>query len=199
MIRINKGLDSVIILVHEIYGVNQHMKYFSQLLSEQGFDIICPNLLGRETPFDYSQDEVAYHHFIENVGFVSASGKIKNVLRDIKGKYQRVYIVGFSVGATVAWLCTEENGIHGMIGYYGSRIRDFVEIEPSCPTLLILPQEEKSFNVDEFILRLDKNNIETLKLNGLHGFSDPYSSRYHKESSRRAIDEMVSFFKIHKF
>jgi dienelactone hydrolase len=89
MISIQKNSDSVIIVVHEIYGINQHMNYVCQLLSKYGFDVLCPNLLDRETPFDYSQEKDAYRNFIENVGFTNALFKIKNLLSNIKDRYTK--------------------------------------------------------------------------------------------------------------
>lgn len=89
MISIQKDSDTAIVIVHEIYGINQHMKYVCQLLSEFDFDVLCPNLLERETPFDYSQEEDAYSNFMENVGFTDALVIIKNLLSDIKDEYKK--------------------------------------------------------------------------------------------------------------
>ena len=190
----NTKSDTAIIVIHEIYGINQHMKSFCGFFSEQNFDVICPNLLGRDTPFEYSQEELAYHHFMENVGFENALHKIKAVLLDIKNEYKRIYVVGFSVGATLAWLCGEEESVDAIVGYHGSRIRNFVSITPKSPTILFFPQEEKSFNVDELISVLDERKIKIFKFSGQHGFGDPYSSKYNKESARKASNQMLLFF-----
>ncbi|MDV2686429.1 dienelactone hydrolase family protein [Alkalihalophilus lindianensis] len=191
---IHKKSDTVIIVIHEIYGINQHMKIFCEFLSEQNFDVFCPNLYERDTPFDYSQEEVAYHHFMENVGFENALHKIKDVLSDIKNEYKKIYVIGFSVGATIAWLCSEDESVDGVVGYYGSRIRNYVAILPKSPIMLFFPQEEKSFNVDELISTLDKKNIKIYKFSGQHGFSDPYSSKYNEKSAQKAYRQMMDFF-----
>ncbi|MFB5087765.1 dienelactone hydrolase family protein [Psychrobacillus sp. PGGUH221] len=187
--------NSLIIVVHEIYGINQHMNYICRTLSEKGFDVICPSLYELETSFEYIQEEVAYKHFMENVGFTNASKKIKCVLSDMKDRYEKVYIVGFSVGATIAWLCSDENGVDGIVGFYGSRIRSYIEIEPLCPSLLFFPEIEKSFNVNELIQRLEEKNIKVHKFNGHHGFSDPFSHKYHEKSAQKAFNKMFDFFR----
>lgn len=192
---INKKSDTALIVLHEIYGINEHIKSYCGCLSEQNFDVICPNLLGRDSPFDYSQEELAYNYFMENVGFENAFHKIKGVLSDIKNEYKKIYIVGFSVGATVAWLCSEDESINGVVGYYGSRIRNFVTVSPKSPALLFFPQEEKSFNVDALISVLEKRNVKIYKFSGQHGFSDPYSSKYNNESSQSAYNLMVEFLR----
>jgi dienelactone hydrolase len=196
MIRIQNNSDTVLIVLHEIYGINQHMKHVCQSLSEFHVDVLCPNLLERETPFDYSQEEDAYRHFMENVGFDNALRKIKHLISDIQDEYKKVIIVGFSVGATVAWLCSEEPLADGIIGYYGSRIRNYMEISPQCPTLLFFPREEKAFDVDELIKVLqNKNHVSIFKFAGQHGFSDPYSKAYHEESAKQAFNQMVNFIR----
>lgn len=194
MLKINKKSDKLIIVVHEIYGINQHMVDVCNLLSEENFDIICPDLL-EHIPFDYSQEEKAYHFFMDNVGFSNGLHKIKNILIDSKDEYLKIFIIGFSIGATVAWLCSDEECVDGIVGYYGSRIRDYVNIHPNCPVLLFFPNEEKSFNVNELVSTIDQPNIDAHICRGEHGFSDPYSSKYNEELAKSTFRETVNFFK----
>ncbi|WP_313958725.1 dienelactone hydrolase family protein [Bacillus sp. X1(2014)] len=106
-------------------------------------------------------------------------------------------MIGYSVGATVAWLCSEEDCLDGVMAYYSSRIRNYQQIVPQCPTVLFFPEEEPSFHVDQLISNLDQKNIEIHKFKGQHGFSDPYSSKFNEKSSQNAFKEMLSFLKKH--
>ncbi|PAE24963.1 dienelactone hydrolase family protein [Bacillus sp. 7894-2] len=189
----DSNANSLILVIHEIYGINQHINSFCELLTKQNFDVICPNLLEREMPFDYSQEEAAYRHFMEHVGFDRAARKVKDLLLDVKDEYETIYIIGFSIGATVAWLCSEEDCVDGVVGYYGSRIRDYLEITPRSPAMLFFPQEEQSFNVDDLVLALEKKKIKADKLTGKHGFCDPYSSRYDAKSEQEAFSKTLDF------
>jgi dienelactone hydrolase len=193
LIQIHNDSSTLVLVLHEIYGSNEHMHNFCELLSDQSLDVICPNLIERDTPYDYSQEEAAYRNFMENVGFAYATQRIKDILSDIKYKYEKIYIIGFSVGATVAWLCSEEDCVSGVVGYYGSRIRNYLELTPQCQTILFFPQKEQSFIVDDLISTLDKKNIEIHKFNGKHGFSDPYSPNYNERSAQKAFSKMVNF------
>ncbi|KMY54170.1 DeoR faimly transcriptional regulator [Bacillus sp. FJAT-27231] len=193
MIHIHKESDTAVIVVHEIYGINQHMKSICNLLADRGIDIICPNLLGREIPFPYSEEALAYQYFIEKVGFTKAAAIVKDVLLETKEKYKKVFVLGFSVGATVAWLCSTEKLADGIVGYYGSRIRDYLDMAPQCPVLLFFPQEEPSFDVGPLLLKLHKKNVTTHKFTGKHGFSDPFSQNYHVESAQAAFHELLKF------
>lgn len=195
MFKIHKESNEVIIVIHEIYGINKHMTDFCEVLSEQNFDVICPNLLEHELPFDYFQEEEAYLNFMNNVGFTNGFNKIKNILFDIKDEYSKIFIIGFSAGATISWLCSELEYVDGIVGYYGSRIRDYVNISPKCPTLLFFPQAEKSFNVHKLISSLDKQGINVHLCRGEHGFSDPYSHKYNEESDQYTFRELLKFLR----
>ncbi|EKN66560.1 dienelactone hydrolase [Neobacillus bataviensis LMG 21833] len=195
MLKINKKSDKLIIVIHEIYGINQHMVDLCELLSAQNFDVICPNLLEQEVSFDYSHEVKAYHHFTEHVGFKNGLHKVKNILLNMQETYSKIFIIGFSVGATIAWLCSEEECVDGIVGYYGSRIRDYENIDPKCPVLLFFPNVEKSFQVDKLVSTLDRPNIDVHLCKGEHGFSDPYSSKYNEELAQTTLRETLHFLK----
>ena len=122
-----------------------------------------------------------------------ASDKAEKILLDVKDKYERICIVGFSVGATIGWLCSETDGLDGMVGYYGSRIRNYLEINPVCPAMLFFPEREKSFDVAELILRLNEKNVELHQFSGEHGFNDPYSPNHHAPSQDEAHNRTLDF------
>lgn len=189
----DKKQETAIIVVHEIYGVNEHMKSFCRLLAEQGFTVSCPNLLKRESPFEYAEEGMAYRYFMDHVGFQQAAAAVKSLLIDMKENYQKVFIIGFSVGATIAWLCSEERAADGIVGYYGSRIRDYTDITPECPVLLLFPQEELSFSVDGLIQSLSQKNVTIHKFADQHGFGDPCSSKYHMEAAETALHKVIHF------
>ncbi|MFI8684537.1 dienelactone hydrolase family protein [Rossellomorea sp. NPDC077527] len=193
MIQLQQHSNTLVIVIHEIYGINQHIQDFCTFISNQGADVICPDLLENRGPFDYSQEEMAYQHFRDNIGFERSSEKIMAILSTYRPKYKRIVIIGFSVGATIAWLCSEDERVDGVIGYYGSRIRNYLEVTPLCSTMLFFPEEEPSFQVDEVIAALEQKHIDIQKYSGKHGFSDPYSPNHHKESAQKTRDRIIDF------
>ncbi|WP_429715178.1 hypothetical protein [Bacillus rhizoplanae] len=42
---------TTLLLLHEIYGINQHMEYVIHTFSSSTIDVICPNLLQRSSSF----------------------------------------------------------------------------------------------------------------------------------------------------
>ncbi|KXH83760.1 dienelactone hydrolase family protein [Sporosarcina sp. HYO08] len=180
-----------VIVLHEIYGVNEHITSFCKTLREYNLEVICPNLLGRHA-YPYSEEKVAYENFMQNISFTTAALEIQHLIENIKDRYEKIFVVGFSVGATIAWLCSTNINIHGVVGFYGSRIRNYLEVTPKCPTLLIFPEEEKSFDVNEIISSLSEN-VEMIQLKGQHGFCDPFSTHFNKDSATLALNETIHF------
>lgn len=190
--------DVAIILIHEIYGVNEHMEYVKKELSKLDVAVICPNLLPQENPYTYEQEHIAYQNFIQHVGFENAAQQIKQVSRKLRQTYKSVGVVGFSVGATIAWLCSQDSTFDFIVGCYGSRIRNYTEIEPTCLTLLLFPTEETAFPIDTLINALEKKenkNIELKSMQGGHGFMNPYDKNYRAESARKAFQYIEKFIR----
>jgi dienelactone hydrolase len=187
--------DRAFIVLHEIYGVNDHMKRICRQLESQGFDVICPNLIERDLPFSYKEGKIAYQHFTGNIGFEKASEQVINLIVELKRTYKQVVMMGYSIGATIAWICSTEVMIDGVVGFYGSRIRDYLNIQPKCPVLLFYPEKEVSFSVDELMNQLKRENVEVYQLAGRHGFADKDSLNYHKESEKAASLKVIDFWR----
>jgi dienelactone hydrolase len=185
-----------LILLHEIYGINEHMKTVAAEYSKKGCEVICPDLLRLGKPFDYSCQQEAYRYFIDNIGFERPVSEVKQLATEAKKTYKHVILAGYSIGATIAWLCSGEAGIcDGVICYYGSRIRDFMAIDPKCPTLLFFPSHEKSFDVLSFAGTFKKSNTEVHILNGEHGFADPFCVNFCKASYLQSVEIVNGFMK----
>lgn len=82
---------TVVLVIHEIYGVNQHMEMVTQAFTNLGYDVICPDLLNRDIPFDYSEEADAYRYFMDNIGFHTASERVASIVQDCRERYDRIF------------------------------------------------------------------------------------------------------------
>lgn len=197
MLGYKNSHKALIVVLHEIYGINHHIRAVCHDFTRAGFDVICPNLLGVDHPFTYEQETAAYDYFRQRIGFEFAASQIKTLLREKRIEYRKIVLVGFSIGATIAWLCSGDAGLcDGMIGWYGSRIRDFPALNPRCPVLLFFPEEEKSFDIPEVIASLETKDQVTVKIfEGRHGFADPYSQKFNPKSNKRSRRIAANFIR----
>ncbi|CAM4322175.1 DeoR faimly transcriptional regulator [Bacillus manliponensis] len=184
-----------LIAVHEIYGVNDYMNDVIQTFSSQQIDVFCPNLLQRTHPFSYEEEQQAYSYFMKHVGFDVGKEKIETIVTELKKEYTYVGIVGFNVGATIAWRCSKNTEVNFVICCYGSRIRDYIDVKPACPALLLFPKEETSFSVTSLVTYLNENNpsLHIQQFQGEHGFLNRFNKTYHEQSAKDATIIIQSF------
>ncbi|MGP7817645.1 dienelactone hydrolase family protein [Niallia sp. 01092] len=194
-----KKRDQLVILVHEIYGVNDHMNLFKKIFEENGFDVICPNLLYLDESFSKHQEDEAYNNFFHYIGFEKGAVAINKLINQVHKSYSEIYLVGFSVGATIAWICSTQNAyLKGAFCFYGSRIRDYYQKTPKCSVSLFFAENEKSFNVHELIIKLKNEKYQSVDVhlfNADHGFANPYSDHYDKSAYEQSLDEIMSIIK----
>lgn len=189
----NRKNKHAVLILHEIYGINSFIKTTCQKFQNTGFDVYCPDMMHRQ-PFPYEESQEAYKYFMKAVGF-DESEAISVVVVHLQKQYEKVFLVGFSAGATLAWKCCENMSCDAIVGCYGSRIRDYTQLNPVCPTFLLFSRED-SFNVDTLVSQLQgKSYLEIIVFNAKHGFIDPFSPHYDKVSAQyaeRLIFEFLS-------
>lgn len=187
------GAADAVIVVHEIYGVNGHIEAAAEKLAAAGYDAYCPDLLGRP-PFAYSEEAAAYRHFHEQVGFAAARGAVDALAAELAVRYRRLFVVGYSVGATVAWLCSQTGLYAGAAGFYGSRIRDYKQVRPACPVLLFFPRHEPGFDAAGLAAALGgREGVEAAVVEGGHGFADPFGPHHCPAAAAAAFGRLLAF------
>lgn len=186
-------MKKAVVLLHEIYGVNNHIQHYKSEFITLGYDVYCPNFLHIEQPFPYEEEQQAYAHFMNDIGFEKSFAQVQSLLLELKDTYKEIHIIGFSIGATIAWLCSELTGITSVVGYYGSRIRNYLGIIPLCPVYLIYGQSEQAFDVASLVGKLMDKNIQVQTYEGHHGFADPYSAQYNLQSTTQAFSHVNEF------
>jgi len=192
MIKKVSNNRKAVIILHEIYGTNSFIEEVCSEYHMMGFDVFCPEMLQRKC-FSYSEAFEAYNYFVNRVGF-DFYMEIEQLIEKIRLSYDKVFMIGFSVGATLAWRCCENLSCDGIICCYGSRIRNYLLLQPRCPVLLLFAAQD-SFDVDSVIHMLqEKSNIEVHKLKANHGFMDLYSRNFNMEQARRAKEYISDFF-----
>lgn len=185
MIRKHENKKSAIIVLHEIYGINSFIEEICTYYKMQGYDVFCPDMIQGKR-FSYLDAQKAYQYFYSHNG-LEYYIEVLDLVSNLKKTYDKVFIHGFSVGATVAWRCCGSPLCDGIICCYGSRIRDYIMLQPLNPVLLVFAKHD-SFDVETIAAKLhEKPNIELHILQASHGFMDPYSDCFNKEQTGIAI------------
>ena len=83
-------MKKAIVLLHEIYGVNIHIEHYAKEFIALGYDVYCPNLLQLEQPFLYVEEQQAYAHFMNDIGFEKDFAQVQNLILELKDTCQQL-------------------------------------------------------------------------------------------------------------
>ena len=189
--------ETAIVVAHEIYGVNAHIDGVAATLRTHSCDVFTPSFLPEGTVYSYEDEALAYRRFAQNPGLERMSQALSRCIESLRPRYRRVIAIGFSVGATSAWLASATAPLDAAVCFYGSRIRDHLEVRPTAPCLLIFAEQEPAFSASEVAQHLQHRQgvtVETYPCR--HGFSDPTSAGYSPEHARRAWERTTRFLQL---
>lgn len=188
-------MNRKVFILHEIYGMNDFIKKQALTYSDSTTSVECISLYQNGKVFTYNQEKEAYDYFMQEIGFNKPLQKLTALLLEAKNHYHEVVLIGFSVGATLAWRLST-CPIDRIICIYGSRIRQYVDVQPKCPTLVILPSKEKSFDVNEFKHAMEMvPYVQISQFAGQHGFMDDNNINFCQQSYMQAQSEMLRFLR----
>nr|4U2D_A Chain A, Carboxymethylenebutenolidase [Pseudomonas knackmussii] len=122
-----KAPAPVIVIAHEILGVNAFMRETVSWLVDQGYAAVCPDLYARQAPGtaldpqDEAQREQAYKlwqafDMEAGVGDLEAAIRYARHLPYSNGK---VGLVGYSLGGALAFLVAAKGCVDRAVGYCG--------------------------------------------------------------------------------
>jgi dienelactone hydrolase len=189
-------MKTAIVILHEIYGVNSFIQSMKKDLQDTFLlQVYTPSFLARKEGYDYSQESIAYSSFMNEIGFEAATHQVESFLKSLEEEYDQFLLWGYSIGATVGWRVSHQNSkIKGLVGFYGSRIRDYLNEIPTCSTLLIYPEQEKSFDVLQMKKQLaNEHQVVFQIVPATHGFADSFCSTYQEQEARKAKERGIVF------
>ena len=182
-----------IFLVSDIFGRTPALETICNKLSTSSPDIqIIDPYNGFNHKFE-SQTH-AYEYFMDNVGLK----KYQHILKNRLTKYDaNIVLIGFSVGASAIWGISHQPSlkhIQKAFCFYGSQIRQNINIHPLFDIELIFPKQEPHFNVDELINLLHKKALVTcIKTNGRHGFMNKLSTHFNPDFYKDFIQHLRTY------
>ena len=159
-------MKKTIILIHEIYGITENLLNLQKKLMNKNYNVILPCLY--EDNYSGNDEQESYKKFYSEAGIEKGFGIIDNIIN--ANINSEIYLAGFSVGATIAWLFSADKRVNAVVGIYGSRIREYLYIEPAVQSYLFFCNEN-SFDIMPMIDKLkEKEKVRVKVINGEHGF-----------------------------
>lgn len=144
------GRGAGVVVIQEIFGVNDVMRGIADDWAAQGYVALCPDLFWRQEPgiqiSDKSEAEWARAFELFN-GFDLAKGvddldaTIEH-LRTLDGCTGKVGSVGFCLGGRLAFLTATRTKVDAAVGYYGVMLEEHVGEVLKAPVVLHIATED---------------------------------------------------------
>lgn len=201
-----------IIVIQEIFGVNDTMRKITEHLSQAGYLTICPDLFWRQKPgvqlddsktADMKEAFKLFEGFDVNLGVEDLKSTLAFIRQDPEctGK---VATVGYCLGGKLAFLMGARSDADCNVSYYGVGIENLLDEALDIRAPLLMHMAEKDGFVplaaQEKIMRaMNKmRNVEIHVHPGVdHAFARLGGANYDKEAAHHANYSTADFLATH--
>jgi len=196
-----------IVVVQEIFGINQHIRATADSYAAEGYIAIAPALFDRIQPgieLSYSPEDKkkAFSLYPELKPELSLLD-IAAAFDAVRGTGKGTAVLGFCYGGLMSWLSATRGPQHNMqpacaIGYYAGGIGSVAKENPSCPVMLHFGADDSHIGKDQIeAARSAHPEVEIFVYPGAgHAFNrEPDSESYRPDAARIARERSLAFLK----
>ena len=193
-----------VVVIHEWWGLNQHIKHWADRLAALGYAAVAPDLYGGQVAT--TPDRAA-----ELMKSVDAEQAI-SILESAHGYLRSADEVRAPKVASIGWcfgggqslrLAIADPKLDAAVVYYGFPVLEAQKLDAiEADLLLIYANEDQSIppdRVDELASLLDEVGAayELHRYDAHHAFANPSSGRYSAEAARDAWTKVQAFLQAH--
>jgi carboxymethylenebutenolidase len=193
-----------IVVIQEIFGVNQHIRTVCDRFAARGYAAIAPALFDRQQPnFEsgYSPDEIANaRKFVANPDWGAMMRDTQAAIDEAK-KYGPAGIIGFCLGGSVAFISAAKlSGLSAAIGYYGGQIAKNADEKPKIPVQLHFGEKDASIPMTDVEIIKQKRGADCeiyVYADAQHGFNCDERASYNAAAADLARERSLAFLDRH--
>jgi carboxymethylenebutenolidase len=192
-----------LVVVQEIFGVNEHMRDVCDQFAARGFHAVAPAMFDRvERNFErgYDQDGISAGVGIMNqIDWDQALADVQACVDHLKATGP-VGVVGYCWGGSVAWMAAcRLDDVAASVGYYGGKIIQHIEETPKCPTMLHFGEKDTGIPLTDVLQIAGRHAAVQVFTypDAEHGFSCDARPSFNKISSDQALARTLPHFTEH--
>jgi len=193
-----------IVVIHEWWGLNQHIKYWADRLAADGYAALAVDLYGGKVATN-RDDALAYMKAVKEDEAKAILKKAHAFLgTDPRVKATKRGCIGWCFGG--GWSlqqALQTPDLDAAVLYYGKPVMDVDALKAiRAPLLCIFANKDASFTpavVDEFEAALKKAGVkfEILRYDANHAFANPSGGRYDEKAAEDAWKHVRAFLAEH--
>ncbi len=189
-----------IVIVQEIFGVNQHIRDLAQRFADNGYVAIAPAFFDHvETGVELEYDRSGFargRHLASEISMDDAVADIASAAESIASA-GRIGCVGYCWGGTIALLAATRLGLPSA-SFYGSRNVQYLDEETDAPLQFHFGKQDSSIPPEAVERhRVEFPDADIFVYPAGHGFNCTMRKDYDAESSELAWSRVLAFFDNH--
>ncbi len=194
-----------LIVIHEIFGMNEGFKSRCEDLAARGYDVLAPNLFSRVKP------GYAYEHGEEGLSQGRATlsatpwdqivADVQSAIKALKPWGEGVYMTGFCFGGSVTWVAAARcEGLTATAAFYGRAMAaEFSTLQPRVPTVIHYGDNDPYIPMSDITLMQSLHPDLPIHLYAAgHGFVAPEAPTYAPEAAALALSRTFDWFDQHQ-
>ncbi|UEM24427.1 dienelactone hydrolase family protein (plasmid) [Skermanella mucosa] len=191
-----------LVVLQEIFGVNQHIREVCDGYAACGYDVIAPALFDRVQSgleIDYGSRSIRTGRDLRAIiGWNAALLDVQAAI-DAMDSSGPVAVIGYCWGGTLAFLAaTRLRGLACAVGYYGGQTIPFAQETPRVPVLLHFGEHDPRISPeDRDTIARHNPEIEMRLYPADHGFNCNHRKEWHEPSARKALEITHAFLARH--
>jgi carboxymethylenebutenolidase len=191
-----------LVVVQEIFGVNEHIRNVCDSYAAEGFVAIAPAL------FDRVERDVAMGYAPEDIARgreLKAHAKTDGALSDVAAARASVAptgsvgVIGYCWGGFISWMAAARlNGFACAVCYYGGGMTEAVDETPQCPVMAHFGERDAGIPIDSVRrFAAAQPKVEVLTYDAEHGFNCDQRKSYNPAAAQLARERTLEFLRKH--
>jgi carboxymethylenebutenolidase len=204
-----QGSGPGLVLLQEIFGINDFMKSMADRFAEEGYVVLVPDLFWRIQPgvvLGYGDaDMQTALGYLQRFDIDRAIGDIEatiSALRALPEQAGKVGTIGYCLGGKLAMLSAARTDVDCAVSYYGAGLEAYLDEVPAirCPMVFHFPEQDAHCppEVRERIGSTLKTRpqIEQYVYVGCdHAFANPSRKSYDKPATMMAYSRTLTLLR----
>jgi carboxymethylenebutenolidase len=197
-----------IVLIQEIFGVNQHIRNVADQYAADGYVVLAPDMFWREAPrVELGYDDAGWKRAVELMqanDFAKAQTDIAATVRALRAmpatSGEKIAALGFCYGGRLSYHTAANGLVDAAVAYYGGGIQNALEraSQVKVPMLLHFGGNDSHIPVDAVKAvaeAFDDNEQVTVHVyaGAEHGFNCNHRGSYNQRSAAQAHGNTLLF------
>lgn len=192
-----------LVVVQEIFGVNQHIRNVAERLAGHGYRVLAPALFDRAAPgIELGYTETDIKAGLEARAKIPAGKPLLDIEATVTafGPGKSVGIIGYCWGGSLAWeAATQTKLFKAASCWYGGQIVQTKDAKPNCPVQLHFGTEDHGIPMSDVeAIKAVRPDVDVYVYDGAqHGFGCEARPSYSQKDWELASLRSLAFFAEH--